>query len=114
MSFAFPAPCTSYPFERETYVSSPLDSCEVSSIRKVTKCEDIDLSTPDLKCCGKQNNSRKYVEGTVSLHKQAKNPTRRFMILSYRSEAYFRGMLADVFINQGQNLKENGRKLYTS
>ena len=111
----FPAPCTSNPFDRDTHVSSPLDSgfFEIPSPCIFTQyVEDISLFTLDLKCHGKQNICNTYLEGTTSLHKQAKNPACCFMIPSYRSGAYFHGMLADVFNNQGQNLKENGRKLH--
>ena len=113
----FPAPCTSNPFDRDTHVSSPLDSgfFEVPSPCIFTKYnEDISLITSDLNCRGKQNIFNTYLEDTTSLHKQAKNPACCFMIPSHRSEAYLHGMLADVFTNQGQNLKENGRKLYTT
>ena len=113
----FPAPCTSNPFDRDTHVSSPLDSgfFEVPSPCIFTQyVEDISLFTLDLNCRGKQNIFNTYLEGTTSLHKQAKNPACCFMIPPHRSEAYLHGMLADVFNNQGQNLKENGRKLYTT
>ena len=117
MSSTFLAPCTSNPLERDTHVSSPLDRgfCEVPSPCIFTKyVEEISLFTLDLKCCGKQNIFSTYLAGTASLHKQAKNPACRFMIPSYRSVAYFHGVLTNVFNNQGQNLKENGRKFYTS
>ena len=112
-AFLASAPCTSNPFERDTNVSSPLDRgfCEVPSPCIFTKyVEEISLFTLDLKCCGKQNKYSKYLSGTVSLHKQAKNPACCFMMLSYKGETYFHGKLADVFSRHGQNLKENERK----
>lgn len=111
------APCTLNPFERDTNVLSPLDRgcCEVPSPCIFTKyVEEISIFTWDLKCSGKQNKFSKYLEGTVSLHKQAKNPACCFMMLSYKGETYFHGTLADFFSNQGQNLKENGRRFFVS
>ena len=77
MSSTLLAPCTSNPFDRDTHVSSPLDSgsFEVPSACIITQCvKDISLFTLDLKCCGKQNIFNTYLEGTESMHKQIKNP----------------------------------------
>ena len=110
MSFTFPFPCTSNPFERDTYVSSPHDRgfSEVPSPCIITKYfEEISIFNPDLRCCGKQNIFSKYLEGTVSSHKQAKNPACCCMNPPCRSVTHFHGMLVSVFNNKGQNLKEN-------
>ena len=117
MSSTFPFPCTSNPFERDTYVSSPHDRgfCEVPSPCIFTKyLEEISLFNLDLRCCGKQSIFSKYLKDTVSSHKQAKNPACCCMNPRCRILTHFHGMLVDVFNNQSQNLKENNRKFYTS
>ena len=117
MSSTFPFPCTSNPFERDTYVSSPHDRgfCEVPSPCIFTKyLEEISLFNPDLRCCGKQSIFSKYLKDTVSSHKQAKNPACCCMNPRCRILTHFHGMLVDVLNNQSQNLKENNRKFYIS